>query len=253
MTRFIFFFFLLFSSLLQAKTLPPVSLKTFSQQKHTTFQTLIKHSLQGQAKVYFDEITQQKKHDIFWTKKGSKNRYKQAFKRAYPVLRQVETKGMPSIVLLIPSYESLWQAKNGNSKGDYGYWQLVPDVVNEIKTLPKTSEKIKQSSIDKIRTDPYLSTEAALIHLRRYYFFFRNKIKFSESDATFFTLVSYNWGAGNVRRMLYQMQQQKVGLNFSNFYHVLYNTHKKNPQDKSMKAAVEYLPSLWNLAKVVQK
>ena len=253
MVRFIFLFFLLNSPLLQAKISTPVSLKTFSQQKHTTFQSLIKHSLQGQAKIYFDKVTQEKRNAIFWKKKGSKNRYKQAFKRAYPVLKQVETKGMPDVVLLIPSYESLWQAKNGKSKSDYGYWQLVPNVVNEIKNLPKTPVKIKKSNIDKIRTDPHLSTETALIHLRRYYFFFRKKIKFSESDATFFTIVSYNWGAGNVRRMLYQMQQQKVKLNFSNFYHVLYNTHKKNPQDKSMKAAVEYLPSLWNLAKMVQK
>lgn len=37
--------------------------------------------------------------------------------------------------MLIPYMESQWQANKGDPKGDYGYWQLVLEVLNEIKTL----------------------------------------------------------------------------------------------------------------------
>ncbi|NOQ36609.1 MAG: transglycosylase SLT domain-containing protein [Methylococcaceae bacterium] len=253
MTR-LFLLILLFSAPLTAATLPSsTSLKDFSTQKHKTFQTLIKASLYGEGKRLFEEITKKNKHDIFWSSKGKKNRYQTAFKRAYPTLKNADSKGIPDIIFLIPSFESLWQAKNGTPNSDYGYWQLVPTIVNEIKTLPTTPKKIKSATINKIRTDPLLSTEAAVIHLRRYYFFFTKVAKFSNSDACFFSIVSYNWGAGNVKRMLGFMQTEKIPLNFSNFYQVLYNTHKKLPNDKSLRAALEYLPNLWNLAQVVQK
>ena len=247
MTRLLCLIFL-FSTPLHANTL-----KDFSTQKYKTFQSLISSSLYGEAKKYFDEVALQNKNDIFWTKDGKQNRYQQAFKRAYPVLKNADSKGIPDIIFLIPTFESLWEAKNGTPDSDYGYWQLVPTIVNEIKALPTTPINIKYAEIDAIRTDPLLSTETAVIHLRRYYFFFHNVAKFSVSDACFFSIVSYNWGAGNVKRMLGYMQSQGIPLNFSNFYQVLYNTHKQYPADKSLRAALEYLPNLWNLIQVVQK
>lgn len=252
MTRLLFLLFL-FSAPLSAKTLPAASLKDFSTQKLQTFQSLIKTSLNGEGKKIFDEVTQQNRHDVFWTKKGERNRYKEAFKRAYPVLRNADSKGIPDIIFLIPSFESMWQAKNGTPDSDYGYWQLVPTIVDEIKTLPKTPINIKYATTDKIRTDPLLSTETAVIHLRRYYYFFHHVAKFSVSDSCFFSIVSYNWGAGNVKRLLNSMLEQGTPLNFSNFYQTLYNTHQQYPTDKSLRAAVEYLPNLWNLVQVVQK
>ncbi len=247
MTRLLFLIFL-FSAPLQATTF-----KDFSTQKYKTFQNLINTTLYGEAKKRFDEVAQQNRRDIFWTKDGKKNRYQKAFKRAYPVLKNADSKGIPDIIFLIPAFESLWQAKNGSPTSDYGYWQLVPTIVDEIKTLPNTPAKIKKATTNKIRTDPLLSTETAIIHLRRYFFFFHKVAKFPVSDACFFSIVSYNWGAGNVKRMLGFMQAQRIPLSFSNFYQVLYSTHKQHPGDKSLRAAVEYLPNLWNLAQVVQK
>lgn len=247
------FLLLVFSVPLNAKTLAVTSLNDFSKQKYKTFQRLIKTSLKGEGKKLFDKVTKANRNDIFWTKKGKKNSYKEAFRRAYPLLRKADSKGIPDIIFLIPSFESMWKSKVGKPKSDYGYWQMVPEIVKEIKTLPRTPKKIKKASINKIRTDASLSTQTAIIHLKRYYYYFRNVAKYSKSDACFFSIVSYNWGAGNVKRLLKSMRAKKQSVRFSNFYQHLYKRHKKNPKDKSLKAAVEYLPNLWNLAKVVQK
>jgi pantothenate kinase-related protein Tda10 len=61
-----------------------------------------------------------------------------------------------------------------------------------------------------------------------------------------------NWGAGNVKRMLARMGRKGITENFSNFYHYLYETQQLYQGDKSLKAALEYLPSLWNIAKVIR-
>jgi hypothetical protein len=49
------------------------------------------------------------------------------------------------------------------------------------------------------------------------------------------------------------MEKQDIENNFSNFYHYLYTKHKQNQTDRSMKAAVEYLPNLWNIAQVIRQ
>ena len=93
---------------------------------------------------------------------------------------------------------------------------------------------------------------AALVHLRRYYFYFSKVAGYPESDAWLFTFTSFNWGAGNVKRMLVEMQRKGIKADFSNFYDYLYNTYQKNKGDRSMKAAVEYVPSLWNIAQLLK-
>lgn len=235
----------------KAKSTP--TLKDFSLAKHQLFQSFLEASLEGEGKARFEEMARKNRNKIFWTGKGKKNRYIDAFERSYPLLTEFDTRDVPEIVLLIPYQESLWQAKNGNPASDYGYWQLIRDVVDEIKTLPYVPEAIKNANTDTIRSDPHLSTQTALIHLRRYYFYFHKVAEFSVSDACFFTMVSFNWGAGNVKRMLYKMQSEQIMPSFSNFYSYLYDSYKKNPQDKSMKAALDYLPKLWNIAQVIQR
>jgi len=160
---------------------------------------------------------------------------------------------MPEILFLIPYLESLWQSQSGRPETDYGYWQLVRPIVKEIQSLPSTPKVIREANSNTIRTNAELSTKVALIHLRRYYFYFAKVAKYSETDAWLFSIVSYNWGAGNVKRMLADMKQRKIKTNFSNFYHRLYKTHLKHKDNKSLKAAVEYLPNLWNIAKVIRQ
>ena len=136
---------------------------------------------------------------------------------------------------------------------------MVEEVVAEIKLLDQASDKLRAAHPDAIRSDMELSTEAALIHLKRYYFYFRHVAKFPEADAWMLSVTAFNWGSGNVKALLAEIKTdtgagKEIGkvLTFSDFYHHLLTSSQKNPKDKSKRVALEYLPNLWNLALLVQ-
>ena len=41
-------------------------------------------------------------------------------------------------------------------------------------------------------------------------------------------------------------------INYSSFYHQLYKEVEKAPRDRSMRAALEYIPNLWNIALLIK-
>lgn len=230
------------------------SLHNFAERNYRLFDYFLKQSLQGSGKKDFFAVSKQVKNNIYWKGKRNTNIYIDAFKRSYPVIKNFDKRpDIPEIVFLIPYLESLWQSKSGKTSADYGYWQLVLPIVKEIQNLDTTPQAIKKANANTLRSDPRLSSEVALIHLRRYYFYFAKVAKHSETDAWLFAMLSYNWGAGNVKRMLASMQKKKIKTDFSHFYHYLYRQHLANKKDKSMKAAVEYLPNLWNIAKIIRQ
>ena len=96
-----------------------------------------------------------------------------------------------------------------------------------------------------------MSTIAAQIHLRRYHYYFSRVAKFADNDAWLFTITAFNWGSGNVKRLLAEMEGRGIALNFSNFYLYLHRLHQSRPGDHSLKAATEYLPKLWNISQLL--
>jgi len=229
------------------------NLQNAAKRPKLLFDYFLTQSLHGSGKQAFYKQVKRTQNKISWSGKSGKNHYNQAFRRAYPTLKQYANGGFPEIVFLIPYMESLWRSEGGKPSGDYGYWQLVPEVVKEIQTLDYVPKTLKTVNINKIRSNPKLSTEMALIHLRRYYFYFAKVAKFSETDAWLLTMQAYNWGAGNVKRLIIEMEKQNTTADFANFYYFLYQKHQKNPNDKSLKAAVDYLPSLYNIAQLIRK
>lgn len=227
--------------------------KLFAQQNYDLFAIFLEKSLIGQGKNDFYQMSKQVKRNIQWLDDNNTNAYNDAFRRSFKFIQNYDLKGMPSIIMLIPYMESQWQAKKGNPKGDYGYWQLIPEVLTEIKTLHYIPINFNKYNLDQIREHPQLSTKAAQIHLRRYYFYFAKVARYSESDAWLFTLVAYNWGAGNVKRLLADIKAQGQTPNFANFYHSLYKLHQQKPNDRSIRAAAAYVPSLWNMAQLLKK
>lgn len=227
----------------------------YAERMEVLFSHFVEESLRSRGQKDFEKVTKRVRNRIFWkTGKQQKNVFLDAFHRSYPKVKHYKLpKDIPQIVLLIPYLESLWQAKAGKPSKDYGYWQLLNSVVHEIKELPTTPVYLKKMSINKIRTHHKFSTTVALLHLRRYYFYFHKIKGFSKTDSWMFSMLAYNWGSGNVRRLLIKMKRNNIALNFSNFYHYLYKKHKANKQDRSLRAAVEYLPHLWNIAQVIQK
>ena len=227
--------------------------KAFAQNNYDLFATFLEKSLSGQGKVDFYQMSKQVKRNIQWLDDNNTNAYNDAFRRSFKFIQQYDLKGMPSIIMLIPYMESQWQANKGDPKGDYGYWQLVPEVLNEIKTLNYVPASFNKHNANQIREHPQLSTNAAQIHLRRYYFYFAKVAKYPESEAWLFTLVAYNWGAGNVKRLLAELTAQGQLPTFANFYHALYGLYRKQPNDRSIRAAAAYVPSLWNMAQLLKK
>jgi len=223
-----------------------------------SFNEYIYSALSGTALEDFEDITNEVKNNIFWKGNARINKYQSAYKRSIPHLKNLRRDDIPDFIFLIPYLESGWRSSKGRKKSDYGYWQLVVEVVDEIKTLDHASEVLKTTHADDIRSNPILSTEAALIHIKRYFFYFRYVANFEEVDAWLFAVVSYNWGVGNVKRALLQMKKEDIvddesALSFSQFYHYLFEASQINPDDKSMRVALEYLPNLWNISLLIQE
>ena len=220
-----------------------------------SFELYIATALEGKSLKDFKEVTAEVKNNIFWKTRHAKNKYQSAYKRSMPQFKKMFREDVPDFVYLIPYLESAWRPTKGKKKSDYGYWQMVSEVVAEIKTLDHASKALKKAHPDKIRSDPALSTEAALIHLKRYYFYFRHVANFTEADAWLFSVTAYNWGAGNIKRTLLKMVKEgvvadKSELNFSNFYHYLYRLSEKKKQRQINASGIgvsakfmEYLPA----------
>ncbi|OQX14845.1 MAG: hypothetical protein BWK73_08570 [Thiothrix lacustris] len=227
------------------------SIAQLAHQHYDLFAFFLGNALYGEGKTTFLQVSAQVRNKIQWRDDNGKNAYLDAFIRSYPFVKNVDLQGMPDSILLIPYLESQWHPKRGDKAGDYGYWQLTPEVLKEIQTLDYVPVAIKTTGINKLRSDATLSTQAAQTHLHRYHFYFAEVAGFAESDAWLLTFTAYNWGAGNAKRLLADMERRGVALNFANFYHELYAQHLKQPGDRSLKAAVEYVPSLWNIAQLL--
>jgi hypothetical protein len=235
------------------KKLKKTTRTNLAERRYLLFKHFLSKSLRSKGKKDFRAVSKKMKNNIFWKGKRKKNIYRDAYHRSYPSIKRMKIRtDIPEIVLLIPYLESLWHPKRGDPAADYGYWQLVLSIVEEIQALDTSPDVIKKESPNKIRSSAKLSTRVALLHLRRYYFYFAHVEYYTETDAWLFAMIAYNWGAGNVRRMLAKMEKKGIKSNFSNFYHYLHNAQQKNKQDRSLKAAVEYLPSLWNIAKIIR-
>jgi hypothetical protein len=222
-----------------------------AHKHHELFAFFVKNALHGKGKKDFEAVSQRVKNKIMWRNGSGTNIYHEAFVRSYPFAATVDLQGMPDSILLIAYLESQWHGKKGKKSADYGYWQLTPEVLKEIQSLDYVPAILKTTHINKLRADASLSTQAAQVHLHRYHFYFANVAKFSESDAWLLTFTAFNWGAGNVKRMIADMESEGVEANFANFYHRLYAAHQANPGDVSLRAATEYVPSLWNIAQLI--
>lgn len=222
-------------------------------QQLELFAYFLQHSLHGKGHKAFRKVSKRIKNRITWRNRRGHNIYNQAFRKSYRFVKRLEFHEMPEIVMLIPYMESLWEPHKGHPASDYGYWQLVREVTDELIQLDYAPKALKKTHPDKIRSNAYLSTMAARMHLRRYYFYFAKVAKFSETDAWLLAMTSYNWGAGNTKRLIIKMKKQGISANFSNFYAFLYQQQRNNPSDLSLRAAVEYIPGLWHIAKLIKE
>lgn len=230
-----------------------LTLKQLAKRHAVLLDYFVTNSLRGKGKKAFNKTRIKVASHIRWLNAANTNHYNEAFKNSYPFALKHDLQGMPDSIFLIAYLESQWQGKKGNKKADYGYWQMTPEVLNELKALPHLPQKVQNSSINKIREHKLLSTQAAQAHLHRYHFYFAKVAQYAETDAWLLTFTAFNWGAGNVKRLMEQVVKDGLKANYSNFYYYLYELHKKTPEDRSLRAAVEYVPKLWHLAQLLKE
>jgi uncharacterized damage-inducible protein DinB len=231
---------------------------SFAQQYKNTFTHFIDTSLTGKGRESFEAMVKEVENNIQWHDQKTKNKYLDAYERSLPFMRKLGRDDVPKMVFLIPYLESTWQGEKGNPASDYGYWQMVPEVINEIRQLDEASDRLMQADANTARADVELSTEAALIHLYRYYFYFRHVAGFAEEDAWLFSMTAFNWGAGNIKATIATMKKKEKRVTFSSFYHYLYTLNKMKKskgktEARSSRVALEYLPNLWNIVLLIQQ
>ena len=106
----------------------------------------------------------------------------QAHPYLYHIVKEVEKRGMPSELALLPAIESLYEPMAESASRAAGIWQFVPGTGKNFG--------LKQNAWYDGRRDIVASTDAALTYLQRLYQFF---------DGDWLNaLAAYNYGEGNI-------------------------------------------------------
>jgi membrane-bound lytic murein transglycosylase D len=103
----------------------------------------------------------------------------------YHVVQELEKRGMPTELALLPVIESAFNPQALSTANAAGMWQFVPGTGRDFK--------LKQNMFKDERRGVLASTDAALTYLQRLYTMFGDWQ---------LALAAYNWGEGNVQRAI---------------------------------------------------
>jgi membrane-bound lytic murein transglycosylase D len=101
----------------------------------------------------------------------------------YHVVSELEKRGMPTEIALLPFIESAFNPNALSSASAAGLWQFMPGTGRDYD--------LKQSAFKDDRRSVIASTDAALTYLQRLYDMFGD---------WHLALAAYNWGEGNVQK-----------------------------------------------------
>lgn len=107
----------------------------------------------------------------------------------YHVVSELEKRGMPTELALLPVIESAFNPQAMSSANAAGLWQFVPGTGKDFD--------LKQNMFKDERRGVVASTDAALSYLQRLYTMFGDWP---------LALAAYNWGEGNVQRAIKKNQ-----------------------------------------------
>lgn len=108
----------------------------------------------------------------------------------YHVVSELEKRGMPTELALLPVIESAFNPQAMSSANAAGLWQFVPGTGRDFD--------LKQNMFKDERRGVIASTDAALTYLQRLYTMFGDWP---------LALAAYNWGEGNVQRAIKKNQE----------------------------------------------
>ncbi|TXF97125.1 transglycosylase SLT domain-containing protein [Massilia arenae] len=108
----------------------------------------------------------------------------------YHVVSELEKRGMPTELALLPVIESAFNPQAMSSANAAGLWQFVPGTGKDFD--------LRQNMFKDERRGVVASTDAALSYLQRLYTMFGDWP---------LALAAYNWGEGNVQRAIKKNQE----------------------------------------------
>ena len=119
-------------------------------------------------------------------------------KYLFYVVEELERRGMPTELALLPYIESAFNPQAVSSAKAAGMWQFMPATGNYFE--------LKQNIFRDDRRDVLASTRAALDYLQKLYGMFGDWQ---------LALAAYNWGEGSVSRAIARNQKLGLGISYS--------------------------------------
>ena len=116
----------------------------------------------------------------------------------YHVVEELEQRGMPTELALLPFIESAFNPQAYSTAKAAGMWQFIPSTGRDFN--------LKQNMFKDERRSVLASTDAALTYLQRLYGMFGDWQ---------LALAAYNWGEGSVQRAIKKAEAAGVGTDFN--------------------------------------
>ncbi|UVW30261.1 transglycosylase SLT domain-containing protein [Massilia sp. H6] len=149
----------------------------------------------------------------------------------YHVVQELEKRGMPTELALLPVIESAFNPQALSTASAAGLWQFVPGTGRDYD--------LKQNMFKDERRGVLASTDAALTYLQRLYTMFGDWQ---------LALAAYNWGEGNVQRAIKKNQALGKGSDFESLADLMpAETRNYVPKLQAVKNIVAN-PAQYNIA-----
>ncbi len=123
---------------------------------------------------------------------------KRASRYLYHMLEELEKRGMPTELALLPFIESAFNPQAFSTAKAAGMWQFIPSTGRDYN--------LKQSVFKDERRDVLASTDAALTYLQKLYGMFGDWQ---------LALAAYNWGEGSVQRAIRKARAAGEPIDFN--------------------------------------
>ena len=122
----------------------------------------------------------------------------------YHVVEELEKRGMPTELALLPFIESAFNPQAISSAKASGMWQFIPSTGKDFN--------LKQNMFQDERRGVLDSTDAALTYLQRLYDMFGDWQ---------LALAAYNWGEGSVSRAIRKQQAAGLPIDFNSMSYLM--------------------------------
>ena len=149
----------------------------------------------------------------------------------YHVVEELEKRGMPTELALLPFIESAFNPQAVSSAKASGMWQFIPSTGKDFK--------LKQNMFKDERRGVLDSTDAALTYLQKLYDMFGDWQ---------LALAAYNWGEGSVQRAIKKQQAAGLPIDFNSMSYLMpKETQNYVPKLQAVKNIISH-PEQFNLA-----